>query len=169
MEFADNASLLQFNLSQGSRLFSQNQGGLFSAPDLSNPAQTSLYFQAQFSKIFSNLLSSSSNSENGLSDSNSETDFFGGNTSDPFSASMNFQLAQMSQMQENFFSSSNLDLLNRSVALIGKVADYMLNGKKWSGKIESVVNENGMIAFKIDDQLIPVESLLEIKEGALNA
>ncbi|MEK6556982.1 MAG: hypothetical protein AABZ14_01600 [Candidatus Margulisiibacteriota bacterium] len=150
-------------------MFSQNQGGLLSSPNLNDPAQTSLYFQAQFSKIFSSFLSASSSSEGDLSNNNADSDLFGGSTSDPFSANTNFQLAQMSQLQGNFFSASNLDLLNRSAALIGKEADYILDGRKRTGKIDSVVNENGVIAFKIDDQLVSMEFLREIREGVTHA
>ncbi len=164
MDINGDVSLFRSNLQQNTNLFSQ--------PNPADPEQTRLYFEKKFSDIFSGFLNTSldpnSSDMLGSSSSSNELDFFGTNSTDPFAANTNLQLAQLNLSQNQFLGTQNLDLMNQSAAIIGKQAMYVQDGVKHSGLVESVVNDKGIISFRIDGVLIPMQSIQEIK-GASNA
>ena len=164
MDKTGHVSLFRSNLQQNNNLFSQ--------PNPNDPGQTKLYFEKKFSDIFSGFLNTSldSNSNDMLGDSStsSDLDFFGTNSTDPFAANTNLQLAQLNLSQNQFLGTQNLDLMNQSAAIIGKQAMYVQNGTQHTGLVESVVNDSGVISFRIGGLLIPMQSIQEIK-GASNA
>ncbi len=163
MDKTGDVGLFRSNLQQNNNLFNQ--------PNPNDPGQTKLYFEKKFSDIFSGFLNSSldSNSSDMLGDSSSsDLDFFGTNSTDPFAANTNLQLAQLNLSKNQFLGTQNVDLLNQSAAIIGKQAQYVQNGVQHSGIVQSVVNDNGVISFRIDGTLIPMQSIQEIK-GASNA
>jgi hypothetical protein len=161
MGIAGDVSLSKLNLLQNNNLFAK--------PDPNDPEQTRLYFEKKFSDIFSGFLNTSldPNSSDMLgSDSTDDLDFFGTNSTDPFAANTNLQLAQLSATQGQFLGTENLDLMNQAAAIIGKQALYIQDGVRHTGNVDSVVNDNGVIAFRVDGVLVPMQSIQEIKEGA---
>ena len=164
MDTTGNVSLFKANLQQNNNLFSQ--------PNPNDPGQTKLYFEKKFSDIFSGFLNTSldpnSSDMLGSSSSSNELDFFGTNATDPFAANTNLQLAQLNLSQNQFLGTQNLDLMNQSAAIIGKQASYVQNGTQYSGLVDSVVNDNGVISFRIEGVLVPMQSIQEIR-GATHA
>ncbi|MEI7502597.1 MAG: hypothetical protein WCJ61_04885, partial [Paludibacter sp.] len=84
---------------------------------------------------------------------------------DPFSSSYDYysQMINMKTQQSgSSTSSSQLELLNGAANLIGKEAVYSYQGQKLTGVIQTVVNDNGGIYFKIDGDLVKIDQLLEV-------
>ncbi len=134
----------------------------YQSPSSTDPKQNTLYFAQKFNDIFSSFLSGTDGqSDNTLGNSGSDSDLYG-TSSDPFAANTNYQLAQMSMLQNNYFSSQNIDVLNKSVAIIGKTAHYNVNGKSNVGVIQSVLNDAGVLYFKINEAKIPLSDVSEV-------
>ena len=153
-----NVSLFNFNLQQNNNLFSQ--------PNPNDPGQTRLFFEKKFSDIFSGFLNTSldPNSNDTLGNSSSDTlDFFGTNSTDPFAANTSLQLAKLGMTGQQFMGTQNLDLMNQAAAIIGKHVKYIQDGVAQSGVVESVVNDNGVIAFRVGGVLVPMQSIQELK------
>ena len=133
--------------------------------DADNPEQAILYFEQGFTSIFNNFLTNeeSSDSLDSLTGGTGTSDGY-----DPFSASYDYY-SQMLKLQTEQYgsstSSTSLELLNKSANLIDKEAIYSENGQRLTGVIESVVNDGGLISFRIDGDLIAMDQLLEIKGG----
>ena len=161
MDISGNSSLFQYYLSNN---LNTNYSAL-SQLNPNSPEQSRLYFEQKFSDIFSSFLTESSSTGSDVlgSGSSSDSDIFG--SSDPFAANTNYELAKMGMLQNNFSSSGNLDLLNNAAALIGKEVAFVNNNITGKGIIESVVNENGTIMFKVDGELIPMSGIREITKG----
>ena len=162
MDISGNVGLLNSNI--------QQNNGLFGQPNPNDPQQTALYYEKKFSDIFSSFLSTSSSSDEGDltgSSSSDELDFLGNTSANSSSSSDSYlQLAQMSANPSQFLGTQNLDLMNQAAAIIGKQAIYVQSGVQHSGLVQSVVNENGVIAFRIDGELVPMQSIQEITGGS---
>lgn len=162
MDTTGNVSLFSYNLQQNNNLFSQ--------PNPNDPGQTRLFFEKKFSDIFSGFLNTSldpnASDPMGNSTNSSDTlDFFGTNSTDPFAANTNLQLARLGITGQQFMGTQNLDLMNQAAAIIGKQVRYVLNGVQQTGAVESVVNDNGVIAFKVGGTLVPMQSIQELRGG----
>ncbi|GEM_PF-3752146 len=135
--------------------------------DPSKPEEAVLYFQQSFTSIFENFLSQddSSDSTGGLlggSSSSSSSSY------DPFSSSYDYYSQMINiqtQQSGSSTSSSQLELLNGAANLIEKEAIYSYKGQRLTGIIQSVVNDNGGIYFKIDGDLVQIDQLLEVRKA----
>jgi hypothetical protein len=142
---------------------------LFSQPNPNDPAQTRLYYEKKFSDIFSGFLNTSSSADTGDlmgSSSADDLDILGSSASTSSLTSTNMQLAQLNSSQSTFLGTQNLDLMNQAAAIIGKNAMYIQDGVRHTGLVQSVVNDNGIIAFRVDGINVPMQSIQEITEGS---
>lgn len=135
--------------------------------DPSKPEDAVLYFQQSFTNIFENFLSqdASSDSFDGFMGSSSGSS---SSSYDPFSSSYDFysqMINLQTQQSGSSTSSSQLELLNGAANLIEKEAVYSYKGQRLTGMIQSVVNDNGKIYFKIDGDLIQIDQLLEVRKA----
>ena len=137
--------------------------------DQNKPEEAVLYFQQGFTNIFNSFISNDDDSDSvdGLL-GGSSSDVFGSSSSDPFAGSYDYytQIMQLQNQQSgSSTSATSLELLNSSANLIDKEAIYSFNGQRLTGTIESVVNDQGGIYFRIEGDLIAMDQLLEVKGG----
>ncbi len=133
--------------------------------DAAHPEQAVLYFQQSFTNIFETFLSQddSDNASDGLLGSTSSSS--SNSSFDPFSSGYDYYSKLIALQSGSSTSSSSLELLNSSANLIDKEAIYSFRGQRLVGVIQSVVNDNGGIYFRIDGDLIPIDNLLEVRKA----
>jgi hypothetical protein len=147
------ANLPRKNLSSTGNLPSNLNNLQLSATD---PATNELYMQQQFSNIFSSFLAESTS--DGSSTSSDNTDSIMGNPMQTNNSLMNLQYNQSASS----LSASGLNLLNQASNILGKEVKYALDGKIGSGLVQSVVMDAGVIKFKVNDVLVPIDNLQQI-------
>ncbi|MDD5456148.1 MAG: hypothetical protein PHV30_03855 [Candidatus Margulisbacteria bacterium] len=167
MDFFSDPNLLNVNLQNA--VANSSNTNLFSAPNPNDPNQTALYFQQKFSDIFSDFLTTSSVDSGDLTGSNSSDldSLLGSSTTDSLLTNSNYELVQLMMAQNGLNAFTNIDQLNKTSALIGETASYSYNGARLTGIIQSVVNNNNQIFLKIDDNLVALDQIAEIKKGTV--
>ena len=133
---------------------------------LNNPDQANLYLQQNFSTIFENFLTDTQADVTDFegNSTSDNTDFFGNSSStDPFSSDSGYYSELIKIQQQQYYSQTDqLAQLNSAANLIGKQANYALNGNRMTGTIEAVENDQGTIRFKIDGQLVAMTDVIEV-------